>query len=81
MTSITFSSNGEFFASGGSDRQLLMWKTNFDKDDMARKVPRHLVSPTVEPKLEIRDEKLQKDDTFEEEEEVEVIFQLRFYIY
>lgn len=43
ITSITFSHNGDFFASGGVDRQVLMWKSNFCRDDEARKVPRQLI--------------------------------------
>lgn len=74
VTSVTFSSNGEFFASGGTDHQLLMWKTNFDKDDIARKISRHLVSPVKEVELKIKNEKLHKDDDISVgEEEIEVI--------
>lgn len=72
VTSVTFSSNGEFFASGGTDHQLLMWKTNFDKDDIARKISRYLVSPVKEVELKIKDEKLHKDDDISGgEEEIE----------
>lgn len=70
VTSITFSSNGEFFASAGADCQLLMWKTNFDKDDIARIVPRQLVSSF--DKLNITQQKLHEiDDICEEEMEDE----------
>ncbi|CAL7937136.1 unnamed protein product [Xylocopa violacea] len=68
VKSITFSSNGDFFASGGADHQLLMWKTNFDKDDIVvRKMP-HLILPIEESKLEIKDEKLFKNNDISEEE-------------
>ena len=30
-TAVAFSRNGEYFGSGGSDEQVLVWKTNFDK--------------------------------------------------
>jgi centriolar protein POC1 len=30
IKSVRFSPKGDFFASGGSDGQLLLWKTNFD---------------------------------------------------
>lgn len=33
VTSITFSKDGDYFASGSSDRQLFVWKSNFDKGD------------------------------------------------
>ncbi|XP_076760756.1 proteome of centrioles 1 [Xylocopa sonorina] len=70
VKSITFSSNGDFFASGGTDHQLLMWKTNFDKDDIAvRKMAHHLILPTEESKLEIKDEKLSEEGGEEQEEE------------
>ena len=58
VTSITFSANGEFFASGGADCQLLMWKTNFDKDNVACNIPRKLDSCTKESKFSVEDEKL-----------------------
>lgn len=80
VTSITFSSNGEFFASGGGDRQLLMWKTNFDKDDIARKIPRQLVSPITESSFSINDEISQKIDIFEGKEETVEIVIIMFYI-
>lgn len=73
MTSVTFSSNGEFFASGGTDQQLLMWKTNFDKDDISRKIPQRLFSPIEELESNMKEEKSHKDDdTPEGEEDVEV---------
>lgn len=31
VTSITFSEEGNYFASGGSDCQIFVWKTNFEK--------------------------------------------------
>ena len=57
VTSVTFSSNGEFFASGGTDQQLLMWKTNFDKDDISQKIPRRLFSPIKELESNMKEEK------------------------
>lgn len=33
VTAITFSKDGDYFASGSSDRQLFVWKSNFDKGD------------------------------------------------
>lgn len=50
--SITFSQDGDFFASGGMDRQVLMWKSNFCRDDKARKIPRQLIPPAS--KLEFK---------------------------
>lgn len=70
VTSITFSSNGEFFASGGADRQLLMWKTNFDKDDIGYKIPQQYIKKTIS---NTEDEKLHKIDTFLEKEKEEVM--------
>lgn len=78
MTSVTFSSNGEFFASGGTDQQLLMWKTNFDKDDISRKISRHLFSSIEESESNMKEEISHKDDTSEEEEDIEVTVILRF---
>jgi centriolar protein POC1 len=34
VTSVTFSANGEYFASGGVDQQILVWKTNFDRENL-----------------------------------------------
>lgn len=33
MTSVAFSRTGEYFASGGSDEQVMVWKSNFDCAD------------------------------------------------
>lgn len=33
VTSVTFSRDGDYFASGGSDCQLYVWKTNFHKGE------------------------------------------------
>lgn len=60
ITSITFSQDGDFFASGGADRQVLMWKSNFCKDDKARKVPRQLIPPTS--KLEFKMDVIEPDE-------------------
>nr|KAF6475705.1 POC1 centriolar protein A [Rousettus aegyptiacus] len=32
-TSVAFSRTGEYFASGGSDEQVMVWKSNFDTVD------------------------------------------------
>lgn len=53
ILSITFSQDGEFFASGGLDRQVLMWKSNFCRDDNNRKVPRQLIPPASKPEIKI----------------------------
>lgn len=34
VTSITFSEDGDYFASGGSDSQIFVWKTNFEKSNI-----------------------------------------------
>lgn len=52
ITSIAFSKTGEYFTSGGADRQLLMWKSNFDRDDKARKVARKLIPSNPKLKLD-----------------------------
>ncbi|KAJ4439632.1 hypothetical protein ANN_07760 [Periplaneta americana] len=39
ITSVAFSANGEYFASGGADQQILVWKTNFDRQDLLREFP------------------------------------------
>ena len=52
ITSIAFSKTGEYFASGGADRQLLMWKSNFDKDGNTRKVVRKLIPSNPKLKLD-----------------------------
>ncbi|XP_076641798.1 proteome of centrioles 1 isoform X2 [Halictus rubicundus] len=57
VTSIAFSSNGEYFASGGADRQLLMWKTNFDRDDVAHKNTRQIISCVKEATTSDKNEK------------------------
>ncbi|KAF2986530.1 hypothetical protein EK904_010301 [Melospiza melodia maxima] len=31
-TCVAFSRDGDLFASGGSDEQVMVWKTNFDAD-------------------------------------------------
>ncbi|XP_034935262.1 POC1 centriolar protein homolog A isoform X1 [Chelonus insularis] len=33
VSAIAFSASGEYFASGGKDKQLIIWKSNFDKCD------------------------------------------------
>lgn len=79
VTSITFSANGEFFASGGADCQLLMWKTNFDKDNVACKIPRKLDSCTKESMFGVEDEKLHtvgdtgEGETEEDDEVIAII--------
>ena len=32
-TAAVFSPNGDFFATGGSDSQVMVWKSNFDSVD------------------------------------------------
>lgn len=76
ITAIAFSKTGEYFTSGGEDRQLLIWKSNFDKEDKSRKVAKQLISPN--PKLKFNNslsdnkgnnsEKTESND--EEEEDV-----------
>lgn len=36
VTAVAFSSDGGCFASGGADKQVFVWKTNFDKDFSAK---------------------------------------------
>ncbi|XP_012288192.1 POC1 centriolar protein homolog A isoform X2 [Orussus abietinus] len=52
VTAIQFSTCGEHFISGGSDKQLFMWKSNFDKDDVIRKIPRRLIPCNAKLKLD-----------------------------
>lgn len=70
--SITFSQDGDFFASGGFDRQVLMWKSNFCRDDKARKIPRQLIpsGSKLEFKIDVAesDGKLFADDEKQEED-------------
>lgn len=71
MRTIAFSSGGDFFASGGADRQLLVWKSNFDRDDAVRKRPRKLYSPGAKLRPESDLSKSEKspdiDDRYEDE--------------
>lgn len=79
VTSITFSQDGDFFASGGTDRQILMWKSNFCKDDKPRKVARRLIPSSSKQEFDNEDEKSfanndkQKKDVQEEHDQEEVI--------
>lgn len=52
VSAIAFSPTGEFFASGGHDQQLLIWKTNFDKQQNKEKNPRSLYSSEEKFNLE-----------------------------
>ncbi|XP_015184290.1 PREDICTED: POC1 centriolar protein homolog A-like isoform X2 [Polistes dominula] len=65
VRSIAFSLNGDYFVSGGADFQLLTWKTNFDKDDNNRKVPRVFIPPVQDIKYD-EDEWSSDTDTREE---------------
>lgn len=71
MTSITFSHDGDFFASGGADRQVLMWKSNFCKDDKApRNVTKQLIPPADKLKFNADvDEKSSADSARKERRE------------
>eukprot|EP00112_Aurelia_sp_Birch-Aquarium-sp1_P025602 Seg859.8 transcript_id=Seg859.8/GoldUCD/mRNA.D3Y31 product="POC1 centriolar protein A" protein_id=Seg859.8/GoldUCD/D3Y31 len=40
-TTVTFSRNGEFFASGSADEQVMVWKTNFDSVDYSEVLKAH----------------------------------------
>lgn len=66
VATVAFSIDGDFFASGGEDRQLLIWKSNFDRDDNARKTPRLLIPPGSKLKL---DKKVENDDARRQREE------------
>ena len=44
-TASAFSPDGSFFASGGDDSQVLIWKTNFDRD-----LERAALGPSVSPR-------------------------------
>lgn len=78
VTSITFSEDGDFFASGGTDRQVLIWKSNFCKDKPS-KIPKQLISSSSKQEFDNMDEKLfanndkGKDDVREEHDQEEVI--------
>lgn len=77
VTTVSFSQNGDFFASGGADHQLLVWKSNFDCDQAGLKHPKTLYSPETNLKLESEcsettetlDEEEEEDDEREEEKE------------
>lgn len=79
VTSITFSQDGDFFASGGTDRQILMWKSNFCKDDKPSKIARQLIPSSSKQEFESVDEKSfasndkEKEDVQEEQDQEEVI--------
>jgi len=40
-SSVVFSRNGEFFASGSADEQVMVWKTNFDSVDYSEVLKAH----------------------------------------
>ena len=40
-TCVKFSRNGEFFASGSTDEQVMVWKTNFDAVDYGEVLKAH----------------------------------------
>lgn len=75
VTSITFSQDGDFFASGGIDRQILMWKSNFCKDDKPSKITRQLISSSSKQEFDNINKKSfanndkQKEDVQEEHQE------------
>lgn len=78
VTSITFSQDGDFFASGGIDRQILMWKSNFCKDDKPSKIARQLIPTSSKQEFDNVDEKSfanndKHKDMQEEHDQVEVI--------
>lgn len=78
VTSITFSQDGDFFASGGTDRQILMWKSNFCKDDKPSKIARQLIPTSSKQEFDNVDEKSfanndKHKDMQEEHDQEEVI--------
>ncbi|XP_070803088.1 POC1 centriolar protein homolog B [Pituophis catenifer annectens] len=42
VLSVAFSKDGETFASGGTDTQVLLWKTNFDSSEYKKVLERHV---------------------------------------
>lgn len=76
ITSVTFSPNGDYFASGGMDHQLFVWKCNLDKGE-------HSSSETLIPldaKLKLQNvisesSECVEDATPNEEELAEVMLQ------
>lgn len=78
VTSITFSQDGDFFASGGIDRQILMWKSNFCKDDKPSKITRQLISSSSKREFDNTNKKSfasndEQKDVQEEHNQEEVI--------
>ena len=66
VKTVAFSSDGNFFASGSADRQLLVWKSNFDVHEATRKNPKKLYSSGAKLKM---DDVLSKDDELREIDE------------
>lgn len=83
ITSVSFTQDGDFFASGGADRQVLIWKSNFcNNDNKAKRIPRQfLASPVRKQKSDDMDEKSVDSNKYEnvqeKEEKQEVINRIK----
>ncbi|XP_025990677.2 POC1 centriolar protein homolog A isoform X1 [Solenopsis invicta] len=61
-TSIAFSNDGEFFASGGTAQQILLWKFNLYTNVQNGEIPKQLISPIIREKSDDVDEKLDSNE-------------------
>ncbi|XP_012523864.1 POC1 centriolar protein homolog A isoform X2 [Monomorium pharaonis] len=66
ITSIAFSKDGEFFASGGTDRQILLWKLNLSTDKQNGEFSKQLHLPVIREKSDV-DEIFSISDKHEED--------------
>ncbi|XP_078075776.1 POC1 centriolar protein homolog B isoform X5 [Mustelus asterias] len=55
VIAVTFSRHGEYFSSGGSDSQVLVWKTNFDSIPYNEVLKSHSVRTNPDPAPHITD--------------------------
>ena len=56
VTAVTFSKSGDYFASGSSDRQLYIWRSNFHKGEQALLKCEKLI-PLDTEKIKLQDAK------------------------
>ena len=71
ITSITFSKDGDYFASGSSDCQLFVWKCNFNKGE------RHVINYEkvipVDVTLKLQDTTFKPYETMDDIESNEMV--------